>query len=193
MNGIDLQIISVIVGILIGLGTLIAGCGFAYAQFKTGGDKAKDDLIQTLKETAIVERDKSIRLSEEKATLVDSHQAQINELKREIGKLQGLYEASESSKKEYLSILQGRDPAQKAFMENQQRFMELVMGQIKKNDEVAPQAQKYMEETTRILAEIRIFMENLNRNSSENKQFLSEVETSTRNEEGKVLRRKDES
>lgn len=190
MNGIDLSIISAIVGIFIGLGTLIAGCGFAYAQFKTGGDKAKDDLIGTLKEAVEVERAKGTRLTEEKTTLISSHQLQINDLNNKIGKLTGLYEASENSKKEYLAILQGRDPAQKAFMESQQKFMELVLTQIKKNDEVAPQAQKYMEETTRILAEIRTFMESLNNSATKNSAFLDEVDEATAHEDGKVLRKK---
>ena len=34
-----------------GIGALMAGIGFAYAQFKSGGSKAKDELIATYKET----------------------------------------------------------------------------------------------------------------------------------------------
>jgi len=158
---INLDYLSVIIGIFAGLGTLIAGIGFAYAQFKSGGDKAKDDLIDTLKETALVEREKATRLAEEKATIVGSHQTQINELSNKIGKLQGLYEAAEANKKEYLSILQGRDPQQKVFME----------------------------ETTRILVEIRMFMEKLNKDSNLNKKFLSDVDDATFQGTGKVLRK----
>lgn len=183
MQGIDLSIISVIVGIFIGLGTLIAGCGFAYAQFKTGGDKAKDDLITTLKETAEVEREKAARLAAEKVTIVDSHQTQINALNEKIGKLQGLYEASEASKKEYLAILQGRDPAN-------QKFMETVLTQIAEGQKVQLEAQKYMVETTKILGEIKVFMSNLNDSSQKNSQFLSDVDEATKTGQGEPLRKK---
>lgn len=181
-TGLNLQTISVIVGIFIGLGTLIAGCGFAYAQFKTGGDKAKDDLIDTLKETAVVERDKAARLAAERVTLVDSHQVQINQLNERIGKLQGLYEASEQSKKEYLEILQGRDPAQKA-------FMELLTKAAENNNKDRVEAQQYMKDTVAVLGEIRTFMENLNKSAKKSNNFQDEVNSATAKESGKVLRK----
>ncbi len=179
---IDLQLISLIIGICVGLGTLIAGCGFAYAQFKTGGDKAKDDLIETLKETAAVEKAKASRLAEEKTTIVNSHQIQINELNTKIGKLTGLYEAAEQSKKEYLLILQGRDPAQQA-------FMEFLTKAAQNNNEAVVQSQKYMSETIVILSEIRTFMEKLNNSAKQNQKFIDDVDAATASEAGKVLRK----
>jgi len=158
---INFNYLSIIIGVFVGLGTLIAGLGFAYAQFKSGGEKAKDALIDTLKETALVEREKATRLAAEKATIVDSHQGQINDLSNRIGKLQGLYEAAEANKKEYLSILQGRDPQQKVFME----------------------------ETTKILVEIRTFIEKLNKDSNSNRKFLDDVDDATAQGKGKVLRK----
>lgn len=180
---LNLQLVSTIVGVFMGLGALIAGIGFAYSQFKTGGDKAKDDLITTLKETAVVEREKATRLADEKITLVDSHQTQINLLNERIGKLQGLYESAEQSRQEYLKILQGRDPAQ-------QKFMDIVLKQIEENAKTAPAVQLYMTETTKILVEIRTFMEKLNNSSTKNTAFLHEVDVATASEEGKVLRKK---
>ena len=100
-----------------GLGVLAAGIGFAYAQLKSGGNKAKDDLISTLKETIVVEKEKVERLAEEKQTLIISHQQQINELSAKIGKLQGLHEANEKKIQEYVTILQGRSPEQRKFMD----------------------------------------------------------------------------
>ena len=180
---IDLELISLIVGVFTGLGVLIAGIGFSYAQFKSGGDKAKDDLIDTLKETAVVEREKAARLATEKVTLVDSHQTQINQLTEKIGKLQGLYEASEQSKKEYLAILQGRDPAQQA-------FMELLTKAASDSQKITVQSQQYMQDTIKVLGEIRTFMEKLNEKAATNQKFIAEVDKATAQEEGNVLRKK---
>lgn len=106
-----------IFGGLSGVGVLAAGIGFAYAQFKSGANKAKDDLILTLKETAVVEREKAERVSAEKLTLMNSHQTQINELNKQIGILQGTLQANDTKLKEYTDILQGRSPEQAQFME----------------------------------------------------------------------------
>lgn len=152
---LDLALISTIIGFFIGLGTLVAGIGFAYAQFKSGGNKAKDDLIDTLKETALVEKEKADRLEKEKATLINSHQSQLNDLNNKMGKLQGLYEASEKSKAEYLSILQGRDPSQ-------QKFMEFMIEAAKSSNQITKDANKFMTDTIAILGEIKISMQNIN-------------------------------
>lgn len=157
---LNITLISTIIGIFIGFGTLIAGIGFAYAQFKSGGSKAKDDLIDTLKETALVEQEKADRLEKEKAILVGSHQAQLNELNNKIGKLQGLYEAAEKNRAEYLSILQGRDPGQ-------QEFMKFMMEAAKNTNRLTSDANRYMADTIEILGEIKIFMQNFNNSPRE--------------------------
>lgn len=163
-------------GGLAGIGVLAAGIGFAYAQFKSGANKAKDDLIQTLKETATVEKEKAEGLAAEKITLVNSHQEQINELNNKLGKLQGLYEASETSKKEYLNILQGRSP-------EQVKFMEYVT-------KVASESAKYMKDSSEILQEIKTFMAIMNGELAKGNRFNKEVEEATAHDEGKVLRKK---
>ncbi len=152
---LNFALISTIIGIFIGIGTLAAGLGFAYAQFRSGSNKAKDDLIDTLKETATVEKEKADRLEKEKITIVGSHQSQLNDLNNKIGKLQGLYEASEKSKSEYLSILQGRDPSQ-------QKFMEFMVESTKNSNQVLLDASRFMTDTIGILGEIKIFMQNIN-------------------------------
>ena len=171
-----------ILAVFTGLSVFTAGIGFAYAQFKSGAGKAKDDLVQTLRETALAEKEKAERLAAEKLTLVNSHQQQINELNKQIGILQGKAEANEKKMNEYLTILQGRDPDQK-------KFMELVLAQIKKNEEQASTVQKYMIETGQILEQIRRFMENLNTKSEETAAFQHEVIEATETEQGKVLRK----
>lgn len=127
--------------ILSGLGILASGIGFGYSQFTSGGGKAKDDLISTLKETVIVEKDKAERLVAEKATLINSHQQQINELNKQLGILQGTIAANDAKLQDYTKILQGRSPEQTQFM--------------KTMITVAQEATKYMKESSKDLKEIK--------------------------------------
>lgn len=158
---IDIQLISIIVGIFIGLGTLVAGIGFAYAQFKTGGDKAKDDLIKTLRDTATAEKAERERLASERTELITSHQLQLTQLNKDFSELKGRFDEQTKRAQEYKELLQGRDPAQ-------QKFMEIVMKQIEENQRTAPQVQKYMQETTKILTEIKKYIENTNKRNETN-------------------------
>lgn len=137
----DIQTISIIVGVFIGLGTMIAGCGFAYAQYKTGGDKAKDNLIETLRATAEAEKAERVRLAEEKTQLVNSHQGQITQLTKDLSELKGRFDEQTKRANEYKEILQGRSPEQTEFME----FM----------TQVANDSAKYMKESSNILKEIQ--------------------------------------
>lgn len=133
-------------GGLAGIGVLFGGLGFAYAQFRAGSGKAKDDLITTLKDTAVAEREKAKQLAKEKMEQSQFHQTQINQLNEKIGKLQGLYEESKDRNKEYLAILQGRNP-------EQQKFMEYLT-------QVASESAKYMKELSEILRKINHHIEN---------------------------------
>lgn len=175
-----------ILGILTGIGALSAGLGIAYAQFRSADNKeslkTKDDLIVTLRETALAEKDKAERLAEEKVTLINSHQEQINLLNNKIGKLQGLYEANEQQKKEYLAILQGRDPSQ-------QKFMELMVAAAKNSTQLTDASQKYMRDTTIILGEIRTFMEALNKKADATEAWHDDIDKATKADSGKPLRK----
>jgi len=165
-----------IFGGLAGLGVLAAGIGFAYSQFKSGANQAKDDLIKTLKETALVEREKSSRLVEEKLTLIKSHQEQINELSKQLGILQGKSEANEKKMKEYIEILQGRSPEQNKFIE----YMTLA----------AENSAKYMQESAIILVQVRTFMESMNKGIAVGNTFNQEVADATSKHEGEPLRKR---
>lgn len=112
----DIQTASMVVGILIGLGTLIAGIGFAYAQFKSGGDKYKDNLIDTLKESVAILEDKNKKQSEERTLLINSHQSQLTQMAKEIGELRGQLHVYQEKSRDYKEILQGRDPEQTALL-----------------------------------------------------------------------------
>lgn len=167
-------------GGLAGFGILLASLGFAYAQFKTGAGKAKDELINTLKETATAEKAKAESLASEKMMLIASHQTQINALNLQIGELKGALKVTEGKVKEYTDLFQGRDP-------QQQRFMEIVLKQIEEGQKQTPAVQEYMTRTTSILSEIQTFMKNLNESTQHTNTFVKAVEKSTTQAGGKAL------
>lgn len=150
-----------IFGGLAGIGTLAAGLGFAYSQFKSGSNKAKDDLILTLEKTAKEARETATRLAEEKSTLIKSHQDQLTELNRKLGVLQGQAEANEKKMNEYLSILQNRNP-------EQTKFMEIMVNAAKSSNSMLPSSQRYMRDTTKILKESIIVLKDI-------KEFMGQM------------------
>lgn len=184
-----LKLAQTIFTLFTGIGLLAAGLGYAYERLTSGRIKFKDDLITTLQETAKAEKEKASRLAAEKLTLETSHQEQINSLNMEVGKLKGLYQSSELQKKEYLAILQDRDPAQ-------QKFMEMMINAAQESQKTTAAAQKYMTDSIVILGEIRTFMHSLNEDAKVLKEkakktevFQKEVIQATAQETGKPLRK----
>jgi uncharacterized phage infection (PIP) family protein YhgE len=168
-------------GGLAGVGVLAGGFGIAYAQFRSGSTKAKDELIVTLKETAEAEQIKAERLAEEKRVLMDSHQKQINELTEKIGKLQGLYESAEKRNKEMLEILQGRNPEQK-------EFVEMMRKATQNSKKVTDDATSYMKKSIEILGEIQDFMKQLNQKAKENEERNDRVDNGPAHERDNMIK-----
>jgi len=107
---LNIQTISTIVGIFIGLGAMIGGCGYGYSSWKNGNNKYKDETISDLK-IAIETKEKEIsRLNEEKTILILSHQKQITEIQKELSELQGAFKEQSKKLGEYRSILENRNP-----------------------------------------------------------------------------------
>lgn len=152
---IDVQMISVIVGMFLGLGAMIAGCGYAYAQYKSGGEKYKDSLIETLKETADAERQERERLAKEKTELLLNHQQQITQLTKDQSELKGRLDEQSKKADEYKALLLGRDP-----------------------------------ELQKILSEIRSYLRTLTEQSNINQNRNEGIDEATKQEKGKVLRKK---
>lgn len=148
-------------GGLSGIGVLAAGFGFAYAQFKSGGGKAKDDLVSTLKEQLNIEKEKTEQLKLEKDTLIQSHQKQLTEITGKLGKLEGLQEANEKKIKEYRDILQGRSPEQTQFME----FM----------TQVAKDSAEYMKNSSNILKDIQGSLRKIDGRVTNNEKAIIEI------------------
>lgn len=171
------------IGGLPGLGLLLAGSGFAYAQFKQGGTRAKDEVIATYKEQAVAEKERASRLAEEKTVLINSHQIQINELNNKMGKLQGAYEQSEKRNKEFLEIFQGKNPEQTEFM----KYLTAVAADSAK---FMLEGREYMRGTTEILNDIKTFMAVMNAEIAKGNMFNKQVMEDTKHGEGEVLRKK---
>ena len=120
----NIQTISTIVGIFIGLGTMIAGCGFAYAQVKIGLDKTKDSLIVTLKDSLTLEQDKNKQLNDDRNKLIASHQIQITQIAKELAEFKGRFEEQVKKSEEYKQMLLDRDPRQQEVLAEIKGFLQ---------------------------------------------------------------------
>lgn len=113
---LDTLTVSTIFGFFAGIGILVAGSGYAYAQYKRGGSDADVKTIISLREYIETLEDKNKRLSEEKSQLINSHQVQITELTKNMGVLQGRFDEQAKQVEMYTKILQGRDPEMMAVL-----------------------------------------------------------------------------
>lgn len=146
------QASSYIVGILAGIGVLAAGLGFAYAQFRSGSDRLKDSLINDLKEKLRLEQEKNVSLTEEKGTLIISHQKQITDLTQKVGKLEGLNESNEKKLDEYKAIFQNRNPELEGFLQENSLILKTIS--------------THMNTTNSVLEEVKIMLRHLNTTST---------------------------
>lgn len=135
---IDLSTLSTLLGVSGSIGIVIASIGYTYAQLKAGGNKYKDDTIDSLKESLAISEEKNKHLSEEKNQLIVSHQEQITKLVKELGELKGRFDESTKLAEEYKLILQGRGPDDVTYKAEVRGFML----------EVA----KYMESSSKVFA-----------------------------------------
>lgn len=122
----NLDLISSIIGLLTGFGVLLVGAGFGFGQLKIGGSKAKDELIKDLKDAKALLEDKLAKLAEERTQLITSHQAQITELTKNLGVLQGRFDAQVKEVESYKLILQGRDPGQTEIMKEIRDYLKTL-------------------------------------------------------------------
>ena len=106
----NIQIISIIIGILGGLGILIAGLGYAYSSWINGSNKYKEELISDLKNTVEAKTNEIKQLTDERAVLICSHQEQITKLQKDLSELTGRFEEQSKKLMEYKTILENRDP-----------------------------------------------------------------------------------
>lgn len=117
MNAID--IILSAVGGFISLGILAAGFGYAYAQFKRGTNQQQTDAVESETQLTKYWKDQ-----------VDGFKVMVTELNRrvevlsgELNQLKGQLVEKEKQNREYLAILQDRDPQTQTFMSDMTQFV----------------------------------------------------------------------
>lgn len=158
--------------IITNLITLVSAIGgIAYFSLK-GGNKASSDVIEIFK----------LRDTEQKE-LIAEYQKKFEDIKQEIGKLQGALQEKDKKLAEYVSIFQGRNP-------QQDEFMKIMVDAAESNNKMIKKSDEYMIKSTAILLEIRDFMSKMDKKMEAQKHFTQEVEEATATQTGKPLRKK---
>lgn len=125
MSNETLQVILTIVGIIGNIGLFAGGLGFLFSRFKKGNTEEKADVISSADQLVNfwkeqVEGFKEVikELREKLDSQTKEFNVQLQAMGNELGQVKGQLEAEARQKKEYLAILENRDPATKQFMEH---------------------------------------------------------------------------
>lgn len=111
------DIVLLIIGSLGTLGILAAGLGYFISSFRKGSTQEKDSLISSSEQLNQFYKDQAEGYKIMMETKDTKNAESINDLSRQVGELRGQLNAETQQKKEYLEILQNRDPETKKFME----------------------------------------------------------------------------
>lgn len=145
------------------IGIIIIGIGYGFSQFKRGGRQDASEVIALLQ----------VKDTEQKEIIKD-YQGKFETINKELGVLQGQLQEKDKKLEEYLSILQGRSPEQAQYQTDMREF---TLG-----------VAKYMESSSIVLNQMKIFMENLNNKSNKADQWHQKIDKATKDETGKPLR-----
>lgn len=124
--------------------------GILYFKSK-GGSQAAQDVINIL----------NLRDVEQKQIILD-YQKKFEDIKHELGILQGQIQEKDKKIEEYMGILQGRDPEQIQYMADMRKFTSGVA--------------TYMDSSTKSLKEVGKFMKELNQKSAESREWQKKRE-----------------
>lgn len=111
------EIILFIIASIAALGILAGGIGYVISSFKKGGRQERSDVISSAETFAKFWQEQAEGYKSMMESKDIKYTDQINALSREVGELKGQLNAETQQKKEYLDILQNRDPETKKFME----------------------------------------------------------------------------
>lgn len=111
------QIALFILGSIASLGIIAGGIGYLINTFRKGSKIERSDILSSAEQLAKFWQEQAQgykTMMEEKDA---KYTEKINTLTREVGELKGQLNAETNQKKEYLAILQNRDPETKKFYE----------------------------------------------------------------------------
>ncbi len=130
-----IQLVLSIVGSIVSVGILLAGTGYAYAQFTKGkNEKNNEDYKLLTTRVDALQR------------LCDAQQIDLNNLHQELGKLKGINEEKDKKITELNAILQNRDPALNEFIkystESTRYFLDIVPKIVKQLENITENLKK---------------------------------------------------
>lgn len=125
------DVILIAVEILVGLGVFVGGVGYLYRTFSKSGRDEKADVLSSSEQLVDfwkqqVEGFKEVikELREKLEIQAKEFNEKLQTMGNELGSVRGQLDAESRQKKDYLAILENRDPATKQFMEHMVKAME---------------------------------------------------------------------
>src|SRR3990167_1953407 len=111
-----------IVTIILAVGALIMGAGYAYAQFFRGKRDQSFEAIRASNETL----DNLLKQVSALQNLVDSQEDKITNLSIKIGHLEKVIDERDKKLEEFIKIFQGRNPEFENFMKDTKSTLEHI-------------------------------------------------------------------
>lgn len=140
-----LQVIASIIGIIISLGVLVAGAGYAYSQFFKGtAEKTNADYALLEKRITTLQK-----VCDDQQSELDGHQRDIRGLNQEIGRLKGINEEKDKKIKELENLLANRDPQMTEYIKSSIAFQALITNAVRDLGNVKSALDKVLEKISK--------------------------------------------
>lgn len=106
-----------ITGVFISIGAILFSAGFAYEKIFNGKKNAKAEEVTSADGLVKFWKERADEYKTAMETKDRENTEKFSQMSREIGELRGQLNSETQQKKDYLAILQNRDPETKKFME----------------------------------------------------------------------------
>lgn len=138
------EIIGLVSAAFTGLGVFAGGIGYLWNLFRGGADNQTEFWKKQAEGYKEMMKEKDAKTSDS-----------INDLNRQVGELRGQLNEKTNQAKEYLDILQNRNP-------EMQKFMETLTAVAQQSQQFMKENVVFQKEQAGIMEEIRAFMSNIN-------------------------------